>query len=383
MRNRGAFSIYIFLSGVSSLCYSMIFTIELIYQAKTAGLNPLQLVLVGSVQQSVKFLFQAPTGVLAVMYSRRWAVVLGLFLVGIGYLCESLIPVFAIVLVAASISGLGATLVSGADVAWIADEMGAERAGLVYIRAAQFGSLASLLGIAASAVLVNFGLNLPILLGGSLFVTLSIVMVLIMSEQHFTPKPHEGRGTFRQMGHTLRTGMQLVRMRPVLLTVLGIGIFYGMFKVGFDRLWPYHLLLHFTFPALGGLTPVVWFCIIEAGIVVTNWIGIEIVRRYVNMNSHHAVAWTLFIVDGLQVACVIGFAVAGQFALALVAFFLFTTVVGPRIPLEQAWMNQNLDASVRATVFSLQGQVDASGQIVGGPILGLIATVFTTQAALP
>ena len=96
----------------------------------------------------------------------------------------------------------------------------------------------------------------------------------------------------------------------MLLTVLGIGVFYGMFKVGFNRLWPYNLLHHFTFPALGGLTLVIWFCIIEAGIVVTNWIGIEIVRR-----------------------CV-------------------------------------------------KGQVDAFGQIVGGPILGLIATVFTTQAAL-
>ncbi len=75
MRNRGAFSIYVILSGASSLCYSMIFTIELIYQVKTVGLNPLQLVFVGSVQQSVKFLCQAPTGVLADMYSRRGAVI--------------------------------------------------------------------------------------------------------------------------------------------------------------------------------------------------------------------------------------------------------------------------------------------------------------------
>src|SRR5947209_4160595 len=111
MHNRGAFSIYVFLSGMSSLSYSMIFTIELIYQAKVVGLNPLQLVLVGSVQQSVNFLLQAPTGILADMYSRRWVVVLGLFLVGTGYLIEGFIPVFVVVLAAAGIRGLGSTLV--------------------------------------------------------------------------------------------------------------------------------------------------------------------------------------------------------------------------------------------------------------------------------
>ncbi len=382
MRNRGAFSIYVFLSGMSSLSYSMIFTIELIYQAKVVGLNPLQLVLVGSVQQSVNFLLQAPTGVLADMSSRRRVVVLGLFLVGTGYLIEGFVPVFVVVLAAAGIQGLGATLVNGADAAWIADEMGAERVGQVYIRAAQLGSLASLLGIAASASLVNVRLNLPIILGGCLFLVLSIALALIMPEQHFTPTPREGRSTFQQMRQTLRAGVRLVRIRPVLLTILGVSAFYGMFTAGFDRLWPYYLLHTFTFPSLGGLTSVVWFCIIEAGIVVTNWIGIEIVRRCVDTNSHHAGAWASLFVDGLLVVGVIGFALAQQFFLALAIFWLFTTAAGPRAPLEQAWMNQNLDSRVRATVFSLQGQVNAIAQIVGGPLLGIIATVFSSRVAL-
>lgn len=382
MRNRGAVSIYVFLSGISALSYSMIFTIELIYQANIVGLNPLQLMLVGSVQQSVNFLLQVPTGILADMYSRRLVVVLGLFLVGIGYLIEGFIPVFVVVLVAAGIGGLGATLVSGADSAWIADEMGAEHMGRVYIRAAQFGSITSLVGIAISAGLINISLNLPIVLGGCLFIVLSIVLALIMPERHFIPAPREGRSTFQQMHRTLGASVRLLRLRPVLLTILGIAAFYGMFMAGFDRLWPYHLLHHFTFPSLGGLTPPVWFCIIEAGIVITNWIGIEIVRRSVDTNSHREVSWAMFLVDGLQVGGVIGFALADQFFLALMIFFLFTTDAGPRVPLEQAWMNQNLDSSVRATVFSLRGQVNAVAQIGGGPLLGLVATLFNTRVGL-
>ena len=83
-----------------------------------------------------------------------------------------------------------------------------------------------------------------------------------------------------------------------------------------------------------------------------------------------------------MVLTVIGFALAGQFILALTVFFLFTTIAGPRIALERVWMNQHLDSSVRATVFSLRGQVSAIAQIVGGPILGAVATAFDTRTAL-
>jgi DHA3 family tetracycline resistance protein-like MFS transporter len=87
-------------------------------------------------------------------------------------------------------------------------------------------------------------------------------------------------------------------------------------------------------------------------------------------------------VTAAQVAGVVVFALAGQFAVALAAFWLVTLAGGPRIPLEQAWMNQHLDASVRATVFSLRGQVDALAAILGGPVLGIIATALTTRQAL-
>jgi len=382
MRHRGAYPIYVVLSGASSLFYALVFTVNMVYQVQTVGLTPLQLVLVGTLLESVCFLFQVPTGILADMYSRRTAVVCGVFLIGAGFLVEGSIPAFAAVLTAQVLWGLGATLMDGADAAWIADELGAEPVGPVYIRAAQIGSLAGLSGIALSVGLASVRLNLPIVLGGALFIALSGVLALVMPERHFTPIPRDERTSWQQMGHTLRAGVRLVRLRPVLLTILGIGAFYGMFSEGFDRLWQYHLLRHVTFPTLGGLKVVVWFGIIQAGATLINVGATEVVRRRVDTTSHHAVAWALFGLDSLMVVGVVGFAVAGQFALALAAFWLVTMGRGTRGPLERVWMNQHLDASVRATVFSLRGQVDAGAQIVGGPILGVIATAYTTRSAL-
>lgn len=382
MRNRGASFVYMLLSGASSLFYSMMLTVELVYLIKNVGFDPLQLVLIGTVRQSMGFVFQLPTGVLADMYSRRWAVILGLLLIGIGYLVEGTIPVVATVFAAQVLIGLGVTLADGADAAWIADEVGAEQVGAIYLRAAQIGSLTSLLGIAISAVLVNIRLNLPLVLGGSLFITLSILLVFVMSEHALMPAPRENRNTFQQARYTLRIGVQLIHVRPVLLAILGIAVFSGVFSAGFDQLWNYYMLRNFTFPALGGLTSVTWFSVIEVGIVVTNFCGISIVKRVVDINNRRTVIIAQLVMNGIAVVSIIGFALARQFALALFTFFLFTTAKGPSSSLEQVWMNQNLDTNVRATLFSLRGQVNALAQIVGGPVLGLIATGVSSRIAI-
>ena len=51
-------------------------------------------------------------------------------------------------------------------------------------------------------------------------------------------------------------------------------------------------------------------------------------------------------------------------------------------PLQTAWINQKLDSRVRATIHSMFGQVDAIGQTMGGPIIGLIANALSVRLAL-
>jgi DHA3 family tetracycline resistance protein-like MFS transporter len=51
-------------------------------------------------------------------------------------------------------------------------------------------------------------------------------------------------------------------------------------------------------------------------------------------------------------------------------------------PLATAWLNQHVDSSVRATVFSIRNQADALGQILGGPVLGAIATLVSLRVEM-
>ena len=88
MKKLDAYRIYLILSGADGMISSIIFTVNMIYQVTVVGLNPLQLVLVGTTLEATAFLFEIPTGVVADVYSRRLSVIIGYVLIGIGFLVE-------------------------------------------------------------------------------------------------------------------------------------------------------------------------------------------------------------------------------------------------------------------------------------------------------
>ncbi|MEJ2130581.1 MAG: MFS transporter, partial [Gammaproteobacteria bacterium] len=96
-------------------------TINLVYMVQVAGLDPLQMVLVGTALELSAFVFEIPTGIVADVYSRKLSVIIGYALTGAGFLLLALAPRFEVILLSQVIWGLGATFISGAYPAWLAD----------------------------------------------------------------------------------------------------------------------------------------------------------------------------------------------------------------------------------------------------------------------
>ncbi|MGE5654714.1 MAG: MFS transporter, partial [Bacillota bacterium] len=82
------------LRSVTSLASVVMFTTYAAYYVQVIGLNPLQLVLVGTVLETTVMIFEVPTGIVADAYSRRLSVIIGMFVLGTGYLIDGLIPYF-------------------------------------------------------------------------------------------------------------------------------------------------------------------------------------------------------------------------------------------------------------------------------------------------
>jgi DHA3 family tetracycline resistance protein-like MFS transporter len=313
--------------------------------------------------------------VVADAFSRRLSVILGVGMVGAGELLEGLVPTFAAVLLAQVIAGIGYTFLSGATQAWIADEVGEEHVGPVFLRGAQVGRIAGLVGLGLSIALATIQLNLPIVLGGLLTVALGGVLWVAMPETGFHPTPRGERTTWQTMGHTFRDGLRAVRGRPLLVTILVIELFFGMTSEGFDRLWEAHFLTNIGFPAFGQLQPVVWFGLINVGATLLTLAGTEILGRRIDTRRHNTVVKTLAIMTALTAVSMIAFGLAGNFVLALLAYWAARTFRSVAGPAYDAWQTQQIDPRVRATVLSMTSQANSFGQVAGGPVLGAVGNV--------
>jgi DHA3 family tetracycline resistance protein-like MFS transporter len=184
------------------------------------------------------------------------------------------------------------------------------------------------------------------------------------------------------MLYTFKAGMTVVRQRPALMNILLIGLIYGLYSEGFDRLWTKHILDNFTLPLSDVLQPVVWFGILRgAGVLLTAGAS-EIAQRRIHTDRFTSIARSLF---GLTVALILSlliFALTPWLGLAMLAYWVIYVTRNLIGPLYTAWVNQRLESGVRATVISMSSQVDAIGQIAGGPVVGWIGSAFSVQAAL-
>src|SRR5579883_2993675 len=358
-RRFSANAIYLIFSGSSSLFFALIVTVNLVYQVEVAKLNPLQLILVGTALEVVCFIFQVPTGILADIYGRRLAVIIGTI-----------------------VFGVGATFTDGAEQAWIAGEVGEDNVGALFVRATQIGLLGGLLGALFSAVLASIRLNLPIVIGGGLYVALALFLVFYMPEHGFRRIPKQERPSWRQMTDTFRTGLRLVRLQSMLLIMLTIQLFFGLSSEGYDRLSTAHFLANFTFPALWQLKPVAWFGIFSIAGTLLSLAVTELIKRRLDINHQRTVIATLFSLNLLGVLCVLVFALTGNFFLAVLTYLGYGTFRRAIQPVWMTWLTRNTSSGTRATVISLVAQVDALGQIAGGPPVGYIGVAFSLRAAL-
>ncbi|MFN2225572.1 MAG: MFS transporter [Anaerolineae bacterium] len=374
--------VYLLLNGAASLLFSLIFTVDMIYQVSVVGLSPLQLVLVGTTLEATAFLFEIPTGVLADVKSRRLSIIIGYLLTGVAFILEGAFPLFGTVLLAQVLWGLGYTFTSGATEAWIADELGSERAGDAFLQGSQAGRIGGLVAIPLSILAGSLDVRLPIVAGGVLFLVLAGFLALAMGEEGFRPTPPGERSTWGSMWQTVKDARGLVSRQPVLLALLGIGLFYGLYSEGLDRLWTPHLLESFAAPWGGELSPVIWLGGLRGIVAVVGLGAMELARRRLVMQPSRVLARLLMANSALIIGGVALLGLAPTLWLAALAYGLVATLRGVAAPLHQAWYNRRIDdPKVRATLFSVTSQVDALGQIGGGPLVGIVGNV-SVRAAL-
>ena len=383
MRRGDAHRVWLGYRGVEAFAFGLGWTVAPVFFIRELDFSPLELVLAGTALELAYFAFEIPTGVVADTYGRRISAILGLLGLGIGFVVTGLAGGVGVVLAAAAFMGFTWTFKSGAEDAWITDEVGPDQVGRSFQLGAQASRIGALLGIGAAVGLALVDLRLPIVAGGVVLVVFAAVLALVMPETNFRSARREDVSALASMAGTAREGGGLVRRHPILLLIVGISFCLGVSDEGFDRLWEAQFLVEVGVPGFAGLDQVVWFGVLAAGATLLSLLVAQpLVRRFAAMGPAR-MARSLFVFDALRIVGLLAFALAGSFAIALAAFWGARLARSLAAPVHSTWLNANVaDSRVRATVLSMTNVFESAGEWGGGPALGGIGNVFGIRAAI-
>ena len=349
-----------------------------LYLVVEADLTAAQLVLIGVFQGLTVLVAEVPAGVLADTMSRRWTLVAAHVVMGAGMAMTGVVTSYPLLVLTQCLWGLGWALSSGADVAWITDEL--RRPDLIDRVLTAQGRF-ELLGTPVG--LVTFGglawatsLSTAITTAGMAMVVLGLLVVARWPETHRLVGIEGARRT--RTAVIFRRGLGLVRADRVFLLVLGGTFLVNGGAQGFGRLFERRLL------GLGVPTspePIVWFGALALVAASMGAVSLRFVEARIDGAG---VARTAYVG-----ACAVGtaglvlFAHAPNTEWAVAGSLLVTGIAFPTIRVGATVMvNRRTTSEARATVHSLLSQAENLGEVVCGLVLALVAGVASPAVTL-
>lgn len=381
MRRADATGLYYVIQVLTSM---PTWVVMAVYLVQDLHLSPLQLVLMGTAMEAAVFLFEIPTGVVADTYSRRLSLIIGFVGMGVAWMAVALVSSPAAIIVLWALWGLAYTFTSGAEEAWITDEVGVDKVARVFLRGSRIAYIGSVSGLLLQVAIGVYSLRAGVIAGGAVMVLAGLLALLLMPETGFERRPRAERGSaLTELRTTATGGFRYALAAPVILLLAGTEFFMGMSSEAFDRLKEAHFLRDIGLPAVGDLDPVVWFGIFWLIGMVLGFIATgRLIKRFEHGGRKVVTSW-LFGLTVAEMVALLVFALTGLTGVAIVAMlgvFMARNLAGP---LYTIWLNEQIrDSSVRATVLSISGQSNAIGQAGGGPVLGAIGNVWGIRAAL-
>jgi MFS transporter, DHA3 family, tetracycline resistance protein len=353
-----------------------------LFLVRVLVLSPLQLMLMGTVMEATVFLFEFPTGVVADTYSRRLSLIIGFVGMGGAVLGVGLSSTAWVAIALWGLWGLSYTFTSGAWEAWIADEIGAENVGSLFLRATRVRFAGSFVGLGACVAVGAWSLRVAVVGCGSLLLACGVVCILVMPETGFRRLPRgEREHALRELWTTAATGVRFVRAQTLVLVLVATELIAGFGAEPFDRLTEAHVIRDVGIPS--AINPVYAFGVVSAVTMAFGFVAVSRVIRRVDREGTPAVARMLVLFTVATIAGQIVFALAGTFVFVMVVFLAALIARGLLAPLYTTWLNKQItDSSIRATVLSISGQANAIGQATGGPVFGVIGNSFGIPAAL-
>ncbi len=336
-----------------------------LYFVVAAHLSASQIVFLGTVMSVTLVLTDIPTGVWADALGRRWPLVIGHLFLAAGMAMTGVVTAFPLILVTQVLWAVGWAFLTGADVAWITDELDQpHRIAHVLTASARWDLVGGATGMVAFGVLGwATSLAAATVVSGVGMALLGLFVAAQFTEHTFTPTREKH---WHASLSVVRLGMNLVlRDQEILLVCVATMLVNGASMVAW--LFPKQLI-HQGFPS----DPVLWYTAIGICSQASGVVALHLVQARINgagaARRMYALACIIGVL-GLIVLAEAPFALLGGVGVLLVSGMAFNVTRTVSV----IWVNERASSSVRATVRSFLDQAEAIGEICGGVTLAVIA----------
>ncbi len=353
--------------------YWLLFFVRLVVDV---DLNPLELVLLGTAKEITVLSSEIPTGVVADLYSRKWSVVLAFLISGTAIILAGVLDTFLLLLVSSALWGFGLTFRSGAETAWLTDELGSsDEAEPIIVRRAKIELIAVIIGALAAAGLATItSLSTSLVVLGSGLVLEAGYLAVSMPETGFVRVKQRKVAELRQI---LGDGFRSVRGISTLRILFVATVMAGFGSEAVDRLYVRRL---------DDLSAVVWTgreVLVVGMILIAQSLGAAVMlRTWGRRLQGPALIPALAL---LMIGTALGVLLLAQIDLLIIAgigLVIQGTMRSIAKPVTVVWANAYAAKESRATVHSFIGQAHSLGEITGGVVLGAIATATNLSTAL-
>jgi predicted MFS family arabinose efflux permease len=345
-----------------------------IYLVINADLSASQLVLIGVAQGIIALIFEVPAGVMADTISRKWSIIVSHLLMGTAMIATAFTKDFGLLVATQMLWGISWTFSSGADVAWVTDELnepGLSSAVLVRSGKAQLtGTAAGLISIGSLAAFTSN--RVAMITAGIAMIVLGVYVYAHFHETQFVPTKTK---RWSASWSIFTRGLGLVRKsRAILVIFLATILVNGGEQVG--RLYQRRLVDI-------GLTadPVIWFTVLSILSVLVGAVAFRVVEKHIE-GTRTALRGYIF----ASAVGAVGLFVLGIAPEKITASIAILFVSGIATPLTNTisaiWVNRETGNDIRATVHSFLAQAEYLGEILLGTVIAITAIYADISLAI-
>lgn len=318
----------------------------LIIYFRDLGFSFFQIALITSAFGIGMFLFETPTGAFADSISRKYSVILGFVITGVAACLMPLFTNFYTLLILWVLTGIGMTFVSGAEEAWVIDNLNhIDRKDLhheYFIKSSSLASFGAIFAPILGAIIVK---SHPISILWYVFglgFLLNAFILSVFAKELYKPEKTAFIQAMKQTFKNSRIGLKFTFTHKIIF-LLTLGSIFSFLMIIGDSGWqPFLVSLSMPRYALG-----IMFSIGAAIMMITPFLS----KLFVNMKVKNVVAVTTLIRMLLLFAVL--FIYPPFYLIAAAIYIIDDGLRSLKDPLLQTYFHKFVPENIRATVVSV------------------------------